>query len=106
VPTRIGLEPPAPPSDEFVRRRYIPAWRVQWVEQCDRIMIEYGAVYGSSVYPERHLARWRAKWLVKVMVELGLHERWQLIEHTQRRDTGWIWSVEYAGMMGAPRNNT
>ena len=98
--TAVQLEPPEPPSDTFRRARWVPTYRVEWAEQCDRIMRSHGAVYGSNVYPARHLARWRAKYLIKLMVELGLHERWELVEHTEHRGTGWVWSVEYVGRGG------
>jgi hypothetical protein len=29
------------------------------------------------------------------MVELDMHPRWELREHTERRDGGWRWTVEY-----------
>lgn len=60
-------------------------------------MREYGAVNGSTVYPERHHARWRAQSLIKLMVSLDMYERWELREHTDHKDDGWTWSVEYVG---------
>jgi hypothetical protein len=58
-------------------------------------MLEHGMVTGSTVYPQRHQARHRARKLIRLMVELRLHERWQLVEHTTARTGGWIWMVEY-----------
>jgi hypothetical protein len=29
------------------------------------------------------------------MVELDMHPRWELREHTERRDGGYAWSVEH-----------
>jgi hypothetical protein len=50
--------------------------------------MEYGSVNGARVYPKIHLARWRAQYLIKLLVELRMHERWQLVEHTDRIDGG------------------
>lgn len=90
-------DPPTPPDAVYVRQRWIPRRRRDWAQASDRIMVEHGAVFGTSVYRERHHARWRAQSLIRLMVELRMHERWQLAEHTERRDGGWIWSVEYRG---------
>jgi hypothetical protein len=54
-------DPPRPPGDVYVHRRWIPPARVEWVQACDEIMLEHGAVTGSRTYPVRHLARWRAQ---------------------------------------------
>jgi hypothetical protein len=37
-----------------------------------------------------------------LMVQLGLHERWELVEHTERRDGGFGWAVELAPDLQAP----
>ncbi len=58
-------------------------------------MLEYGAVTGSTVYPKRHQARWRAQSLIRLMVELRMHERWELSEHTDQKQGGWVWTVEH-----------
>jgi hypothetical protein len=30
------------------------------------------------------------------MVDLKLHERWELSEHVERRgDDGWLWTIQY-----------
>lgn len=86
---------PQPPDATFVRRRWISRRRVEWAQDCDRIMREHGAVTSATVYKERHHARWRAQSLIKLMVELELHERWELREHTDRKEGGWTWTVEY-----------
>jgi hypothetical protein len=83
-----------------VRARWIPKHRVDWALACDRIMMEHGRVIGSRVYPDRHLARYRAQSLIRLMVELRLHERWELGEHVQRQNGGWVWSVEYVRRRG------
>ena len=93
----VEADPPAAPDAILVRQRWIPRGRRDWALASDRIMMEHGAVFGTSVYSQRHHARWRAQSLIRLMVELRLHERWQLAEHVERRDGGWIWSVEYKG---------
>jgi hypothetical protein len=60
-------------------------------------MVEHGAVTGSTIYPERHRARWRARSLIGLMVEFRLRERWELREPTERKDGGWTWTVEWLG---------
>ena len=84
-----------PPDAVFVRQRFVPNHIVDWVKSCDSIMLEYGIVEGAIGYEQRHQARWRAQRLIRLMVELRIHQRWQLIEHTSRKPNGWIWSVEY-----------
>jgi hypothetical protein len=37
-----------------------------------------------------------------MMVELGLAERVELVEHTERRDGGWGWAIELASNVEAP----
>ena len=91
---------PVPPDAGLVRQRWIPRLRREWVYDCDRIMMEYGCVQGSKVYADRHNARWRAQSLMRLMVELRVHERWELAEHTEPKGTGWIWTVEYRGRNG------
>jgi hypothetical protein len=58
-------------------------------------MLEHGAVQGSRVYQERHRARWQARALIALLVELRLHERPELREHTDRVDGGWVWYVQH-----------
>lgn len=90
-----GTEAIQPPDATFVRQRWVPAHVVDWVNDCDRIMREHGAVEGQVFYEKRWHARWRAQRLIKLMVLLELHQRWQLVEHTSRKPSGWSWSVEY-----------
>lgn len=93
-----GLEDEVqPPTDELVRRRWIPGRTVAWVRAADAIMVEHGSVHGRGAYPERHRARWRARKLIELMVDLGLHERWELREHVERKQSGYTWAVEYLG---------
>lgn len=86
-----------PPDAEFTRARWVPRRRVEWAQECRRIMLEHGAVVGTNTYRHRHQARWRAQALMRLLVELRMHERWELREHTERRGDGWIWTVEYRG---------
>lgn len=84
-----------PPDDVMVNRRWIGKHRVGWARECNRIMLDNGAVAGATVYQARHRARWRARALIALMVDLEMHPRWQLREHTDRKDGGWVWTVEY-----------
>lgn len=94
---RAQPEQVEPPDAVYVRQRWIPLATVEWVKTCDRIMLDQGAVRGSTVYPLRHQARYRARKLIRLMVELRMHDGEQLVEHTDKRAGGWIWSVEYRG---------
>jgi hypothetical protein len=85
------------PPPRLVYRRHVAPDVLQWVEQANSIMVENGQVQGTTVYRARHQARWRAQRLINLMVDLEMHERWQLAEHTYPRDGGWVWSVEYKG---------
>jgi hypothetical protein len=95
----MGLESErlAPPDASYVRQRFIPAYKVEWVQQADAIMREYGLVTGSVLCRTRRAAQWRAEKLIRYMVELRMYDRGQLVEHTSRRSGGWVWSVEYRG---------
>jgi hypothetical protein len=86
------------PDAAFVRARWVPKHKVEWTYEANEILLKHGAVKGRGVYDKRHVARWRAQRLIRLMVELGLHERWELKEHTEARaGGGWTWSVEYLG---------
>ena len=89
--------PVEPPDEVYVRQRYIRRERVEWVQQCDEIMVRHGIVVGSLTYGTRDQARHHARHLKRLMVELRLHEAWQLREHVERANGGWVWSVEYLG---------
>lgn len=63
---------------------------------CDEVMMEYGEVQGSQLYPKHHQARQQARSLIHLLERLHVHERWQMIEHVDRQtDGGWRWRVEY-----------
>ena len=91
----IEKEEITPPDALYVRQRWLPIHTVEWVRNADAIMLEHGIVSGTREYEKRHQARWRAQHLIDLMIVLGLHKRWQLIEHTGRHPNGWVWSVEY-----------
>jgi hypothetical protein len=97
MPGRLVNDPVQEPEDVYVRQRYIRREIVDWVMECDDIMMRYGAVRGAMVYEKRKTARNRAERLIRYLVELRIRERWQLVEHTEHRDHGYVWSVEYRG---------
>ena len=70
---------------------------IEWVHECNRIMLEYGLVDGAETYPTRHQARYRARSLIRGMVDLNMHTRPQLGEHVERVSSGWLWTVEWLG---------
>jgi hypothetical protein len=82
------------PDATLVNRRWIPVKVVEWVHEADAIMVEHGAVKGT-VRHKYASARWHAQKLIGLMVELKLHERWELSEHVEKRGDGWLWSIEY-----------
>jgi hypothetical protein len=85
----LRAEAPSPP-----RGRISPE-RVEWARYVDRILLEHGAVRGTKIYEEKHLARAPARSLMAALTELGLHDRSELQGHTDRVKTGWVWTVEY-----------
>jgi hypothetical protein len=91
------------PEASVTRRRPILSSRVDWARDADRILLEHGAVRGTKVYPERHRSRWQARALISLLVELRLHDRAELREHTDRLAGGWVWTVEYVGRWAASR---
>lgn len=86
-----------PPDPHYIKQRWPSPREIDWVKGCDRIMLEYGKVQSVDRYEKRHVARRRAQKLIRQMVQLGLHEHWELGEHTYRTRDGWSWSVEYYG---------
>jgi len=81
----------------LVNRRWVKMGNVEMARQAHAILVEHGVVFGTVIWPERHQARWRARRLIDLLVGLDLHERWELVEHANRRGDGWAWSVEYRG---------
>lgn len=98
IPDDAAEEPDFEPADAaYTQHRWVQRQTVEWVRSADRIMLEHGAVQGRVICEHRYQARWRAQRLIKRMVELGLHERWELAEHTEKHPGGWVWLVEYKG---------
>ena len=89
--------PVGPPDEVYVKQRFIKPEVVAWVKECDRIMLAHGLVVGARTYATKHRARYPARNLKRLMVELRIHEPWQLREHVDRAAGGWAWSVEYLG---------
>lgn len=85
------------PEDVLVRQRWVRAQDRAWAVRCDEILLEFGVVVGQVVYPERHLARYRARKLKRLLTELRVRDEWELVEHVERRTGGWVWMVEYRG---------
>jgi hypothetical protein len=93
----VTLDELQPPRDELVRRRWLSANKVEYARQADAIMREHGSVASPKLYETRHKARWRARYLIDLMVDLRLHDRWQLREHVERTPSGYRWAVEFLG---------
>lgn len=89
------LEAPKEPDAIYVRQRFIPPHVVEWVRECDRIMTTYGHVEGQNAYTTRDRARYPPRKLRALMLELKMHEGWQLKEHVGKTPRGWVWSLEY-----------
>jgi hypothetical protein len=86
------------PRDELVRRRWIPTRKVDQARRASEIMVEWGSVYGTRDYAKRDTARWRARALIALLVDLRMYERWELREHVERTEAGeYRWAVEYLG---------
>lgn len=86
---------PRPPDAVYVRARWIKYEVQKWVEQCNKILLEYGRVDGSVPCRTRTQARYKARKLRGLMVDLRMHESWQLVEHTWHTPDGWMWCLEY-----------
>lgn len=90
----------APLGEGYRRLRWIKPLDAEWAEYCDRIMREHGAVRGQLVYRTRDQARWRARRLMALWEDLGLHPRWELREHIDKVRGGFVWTIEYLGRAG------
>ena len=86
-----------PPPDILVRRRWISGRKVEYARKADAVMVEHGSIYGGRFYETRAKARHRARYLIALMVDLRLHEPWELREHVERTPNGYRWAVEYLG---------
>jgi len=93
-----GLDPDlSAPDAVYVRQRWIPQHSVEWAENANRILMAHGAVWGRTSYPNRHQARYRARKLLTLLVDLRLRDRWEVKERVQERAGEWAWAVEYIG---------
>lgn len=90
----------APPRAKLVRRRWLADHVVDSVLEADKMLLEHGEIRGSQLYPSRHRARWQARRVIELMVDLRLHDRWQLVEHVEKTQGGYKWAVEYVGRDG------
>jgi hypothetical protein len=72
------------------------------VNHADRILLAHGAVTGGDEFAVRSHARRKAQKVMALLVELGRYERWELVEHQERRGDGWGWAVENASDLHAP----
>lgn len=93
----VGAPAVDPPDAAYTTARWISRRTVDWVRKADAIMLEHGSVEGRAICDKRYKARWRAQRLMRLMVELRLHERWELGEHVEQVPGGWRWIVEYKG---------
>ena len=81
----------------LTRTRWIPSHIVEWVGKADAILREHGDVAGAATYEKRHQARWRAQKLIRLLVELRVRERWELIERTRPRAVGSAGASSFPG---------
>jgi hypothetical protein len=99
-PAEVDRYDVEPLGESYRRMRWIKPLDVEWAEYCDRIMLEHGAIRGQLVYDTRHKARWRARRLMGLWEDLGLHPRWEVREHINRAPGGYVWTIEYLGRGG------
>lgn len=85
----------AAPDAVLVRQRWIPIDKVDWAKRANAFLCDHGMVESVRVHPTRPSARHHAQYLMRIMVELRMHQRWELREHTYRKGDGWGWTVEY-----------
>lgn len=94
--TEEDREPDAP-ADILVRARWVRGADRAWADRCNQIMMEHGIVSSKRAYDKRTTAKRRAARLRTLLARLGLHEEWQMVTHTERKDNGWCWHLEYIG---------
>lgn len=88
---------PTEPEPALIRARWVRGVDREWVEQCDRILMEHGVVSSHNAYERRTTAKRRVWRLRQLMIDLKLHEAWELVTHTERKGAGWGWHLEYVG---------
>jgi hypothetical protein len=85
-----------------VSARRVPPSTVEWANHANQILLAYGAVAGGDVFAMRSRARREAQKVMALFVDLGLYERWELVEHTEQLEDGWRWAVELASELQMP----
>lgn len=93
----MGQFNPVRPDAIYVRRPWVSPETVAWMHACDQVMRERGEVTDQRTYPSRSQARNKARRLINLMIDFGVHSRPNLVEHTERRGERWGWSVRYIG---------
>jgi hypothetical protein len=96
ITTRPSFDLDAP-DGVLVRRRWVSADKVEWALRANDVLADWGAVTSPFVFDTKYKARWRARYLIRLLVELNLHETWELCEHTEKKNGGYQWTVEYVG---------
>lgn len=91
------------PPEYFTRARWVRSEDAEWAMKSDELLVKHGAVYGPTIYAKHHVARQRARRLKQLIVRLRLKEEWEMREHVERKDGGWIWIIEYIGGPNARR---
>ena len=92
---RVTLEQTQAPDPVLIKRRHVSPEKVAYAKDSAELLREHGQVDGTLAYPSRHRARWRAQYLIDLLVDLQLFQRWELSEHTGKRNGGYVWSVEF-----------
>lgn len=88
----------AAPDATYVRQRWIPRKWIEYAEDAEHYLKEYGAVRDPTVYDTRTKARHRARHLRELLVALRMFDGGELAEHTEKiRQGGYVWSLEYLG---------
>jgi predicted DNA-binding transcriptional regulator YafY len=91
------LDEVQPPRDELVRRRWLSGRKVEYARKVHAVLVEHGSVHSQQLYATRHKARWKARYLIGLLVDLHLCQRWELREHVENTPAGYRWAVEYLG---------
>ena len=89
-----------PPDATYVKQRWIPLARIEYLKHCSSILVGHGSVVADESYRTRDAARGHVRRIRDDMVDLRLHESWQLRQHVEKINGSWIWSIEYLGRNG------
>jgi hypothetical protein len=83
------------PDATYVRARWLAEHEVDWAKYAAEIIREHGSVVSDRSYNSRSGARWHAQSLIRMLVELRMYRRGELVEHSNRqRDGRFTWAVE------------